>query len=122
MNWTTRVPPERTFGVEEVHVVYFVPNDWPAKGPTIGLEIPECKMQCVTLAPDGTPLVMINEPQNKDIKKWLRGACEMAVEQKAALIISCDTNEQAERAAKKATRLLPKHERASIRRPAAARV
>lgn len=117
-SWTTRVPPERTqpFGVAELHVAYFVPDDWLGAGPVIGLQIPECKMMCVSLAPDGTPLAMINEPQNKNIKKWLRGACEMAAEQKACLILSCDTNEQAERAAKKATRLLPKHERASMER------
>jgi hypothetical protein len=119
MSWTTRVPPERTqpFGVAELHVVYFVPDDWLGAGPVIGLQIPECKMQCVALAPDGTPLVMVNEPQqNKKVKHWLRTACEMVAEQKACLILSCDTNEQAERAAKTATRLLPKHRRAAMER------
>lgn len=117
-NWTTRMPPERTepFGVAELHVVYFLPNDWPGAGPTIGLQIPECKMQCVALAPDGMPLIMLKEPQDKNIKKWLRAACEMAAEQTACLIISCDTNEQATRAAKVATRLLPKHRRAAPER------
>jgi hypothetical protein len=118
-SWTTRVPPERTasFGVAELHVVYFIPDGWLGAGPVVGLEIPECKMQYVMLAPDGTPLAMFNDPQqNKKVKHWLRVACEMAAKKKACLILSCDTNEQAERAAKTAARLLPKHQRASMER------
>jgi hypothetical protein len=117
-NWTTRLPPEQTrpYGVEELHTVYFLPDDWPGKGPTISLLLPECELQCVTAGTDGIPLVMVNRPRNKKIKYWLRIASKMAAEQNTCLIIGCDTSAEAERAAKIATRLLPKHQRAALER------
>ena len=42
--------------------------------------------------------------------------CSMATEQKACLIIGCDTSVQAEHAAKTAARLLPRHRRAVLER------
>ena len=49
-------------------------------------------MQCATMTPDGTPMVMLKElPQNQKVKHWLRTACEFVAGHKACLIISCDT-------------------------------
>lgn len=115
--WTTRLPVEmtRAYGVAELHTVWFLPNNWPGTGPTVRLQIPEGKISSFSLAPNGV-LEMQIHPQIQKMKFALRKACSLAAEQRAALIISTDTNEQAEHAAKKATRLLPRHERAAMER------
>jgi hypothetical protein len=120
-DWTTRVLSEytRPYGVEEVHDVWFVPNGWPGKGPAVSLLVPECELQLVALAPalDGEPLAFINRPQvNKNVKIWLRYACELATTHRACLFVACDTADEAERAAKRATKWLPNHQRAALER------
>jgi hypothetical protein len=118
--WTTRLNPDltRPYGVEEVHNVCFEPKDWPGKGTTIALGIPECEMFYVFLTPDGEPAPpFVNRPQrNRNVKYWLRYVCKTASEEAAFVILSCDTAEQAERAAKKAAGLLPHHHRAALER------
>jgi hypothetical protein len=118
-DWTTRVLPELTspFGVEEVHSIWLTPKGWPGKGPAVLLLIPECEMQVCTLGPDGTPEMSINRPKiNKNVKSWIRAACKTAEDLGAAVSFSCDTAEQADRAAKMASKLLPKHERIALER------
>jgi hypothetical protein len=118
-DWTTRVLPEytRRFGVEEVHDAWFVPKGWPGKGPAISLLVPECESQFVVLTLDGEPLAFINRPRvNKNVKRWLRYACELATDHRACLFVSCDTADEAERAAKRAAKWLPNHQRAALER------
>jgi hypothetical protein len=120
-DWTTRVLPEytRPYGVEGSADVWFVPNGWPGKGPAVSLLVPECELQLVVLAPalDGEPLAFINRPQvNKNVKSWLRYACELATDYRACLFVACDTAEEAERAAKRATKWLPNYQRAALER------
>jgi hypothetical protein len=117
--WTTRVQPEwtRPFGVEEAHNVWFTPKGWTGKGTTLCLLIPQCELQFCEIDCNGDPLVIINRPQiNKNVKSWLRYACSWARDAKYCLIIACDTAEQAARAAKLGTKLLPRHERAALER------
>jgi hypothetical protein len=119
MTWTTRLEPALTaqYQVAELHSVWFTPIGWVGKGSTVSLLIPECEWQFVGLNPDGEPLTFINRPQvNKNVKHWLRYACEIANEMGAALSLLCDTAEQAERGARMAGRLLPKHERIALER------
>ena len=120
-DWTTRILPEytRPYGVEEVHNVWFVPNGWPGKGPAVSLLVPECELQFVTPAPtlDGEPLIIVNRPQvNKNVKSWLRYACRLATTHSASLSVACDTADEAARAAKRAAKWLPNHQRAAIER------
>jgi hypothetical protein len=118
-DWTTRVLPEytRPYGVEEVHDVWFVPNGWPGKGPAISLLVPECELQFIPLASDGELLAFINRPRfNKNVKSWLRYACKLATDHRACLFVACDTADEVERAAKRATKWLPHHQRAALER------
>jgi hypothetical protein len=63
------------------------------------------------------PIVFINRPRaNRNVKCWLRYACKEATDQNVVLMVTCDTAEQAERAAKLAIKLLPDYERAAIER------
>jgi hypothetical protein len=119
--WTTRIAPEHTraFGVEEIHTVCFEPIGWLGKGICVGLGIPECEMHYVypPLTDDGEPLVVVNRPQvNKKVKHWLRYVCKCATADRAIVILSCDTAEQADRAAKMAAKWLPQHRRAALER------
>jgi hypothetical protein len=60
---------------------------------------------------------MINQPQfNRKVKGWIRAACRTATEYRACITFSCDTAEQAKRAARMAGKLLPNHTRAAIER------
>lgn len=116
--WTTRLDPQftRLFGVEELHKVCFEPADWPGQGPCITLEIPECKL-LFAFPTDGEPVAFINQPQrNHDIKRWSRFPCKLATQYRAFLFFSCNTREQAERAAERATRWLRHHRRAALER------
>jgi hypothetical protein len=117
-NWTTRISPDHTrpFGVEEVHNVWFVPIGWPGKGPVISLLIPECELQYVVVAADNMPVTCINRPPNKNVKKWIRHACELATEGRTSLFLACDSAAEAERTAKIAAQLLPHHECAALER------
>jgi hypothetical protein len=117
--WTTRLAPEltRRFCEEEVHNVWFLPKDWPGRGPTVGMLIPECEVQYVRLGADGAPLAFINRPKkNKNIGQWLRRACESAIELGACLSLACDTAAQAEWGAKRAAKYLPGYERVALER------
>jgi hypothetical protein len=120
-DWTTRIDPEltRPFGVEEIHTVWFTPPGWPGKGPVVGLGIPECELQVIWIGADEQPVAMVNRPrQNRNLKGWIRTACNIAEESKAVLTLTCDTPDQAGRAARLAARLLPNYERAPVERMA----
>ena len=120
---TTRVLPDltRPHGVEECHTAWFIPKGWPGKGTAISLLIPECELQVVFIAADGQPIAMVNRPAiNRDVEGWLRTACETARDAGASMSIVGDTVDQVEHAAKIASRLLPRHERAAIERMYAA--
>jgi len=117
--WTSQVPLEftRPFGVEKIHAAMLAPPAWPGRGPVVGLSIPECELQIVLIAASDKPAAIVNRPQvNRNIMRWLRSACDMAIEYDAALVVSADTAEQAERAAKSAGRRLPKYERVALER------
>ena len=119
MTWTTRLRPEltRPFDVEEMHSVWFIPKGWPGNGAVASLLIPECEMHFCMLGPDGAPVTFVNRPKaNKKVKCWVRTVCELANERGAAVSFSCDTAEQAERAARMAVKLLPNHQRAALER------
>lgn len=117
-DWTTRVEPERTrsFGVGELHSVLFAPLGWPGRGPVVGLLIPECEMQFCAPA-NGGPVMMINRPvKNKNVRHWLRAACEMAIDFRACVSLACDTGAEAERWAKRAQKMLPGFYRVPLER------
>jgi hypothetical protein len=118
VGWTTRFDPEITnaWGVPEAHFAYFEPSVWSERRTAVVLLIPECELQFAQIV-DGEPVVMINRPQNnKNIKTWTRNACEIATDQMAFLSFTCDTAEEAERAARRAAKLLPKHKRVALER------
>jgi hypothetical protein len=119
-DWTTRLDPKltRPFGVEELHDVCFVPMGWPGKGPTIGLGIPECETMFTILAKDGTPITEINRPPtNHDVKRWTRMVCKTALGiVDCCVMFNCDTVEQAEQAARRATKWLPGYKRMPLER------
>jgi hypothetical protein len=116
MTWTTRLDPTVTgsYGINAVHGAWFVPRKCPPPPRnTIAFLIPECELQIV--APGVATLV--NRPkQNKNVKQWLKHACREASDRGAILIVACDTPDQVERAARMASKLLPKHERAALER------
>jgi hypothetical protein len=118
MIWTTLLDPALTrshgFG-PEAHGAWFMPRNCPAPPRNvITLLIPECEIQFVV---PGAPNVLVNRPQhNRNVKQWLRYACREARDRGAILILTCDTAEQVERAAKMTSKLLPKHDRAALER------
>jgi hypothetical protein len=117
--WTTRVDPKytRQFGVEELHKVYFEPSGWPGKGTSICFLIPECELQVTFLDKDGELIATVNRPpHNRKLKYWLHYVCELATEQCAFLIFTCDTAEQAQHVAKVIAKRLPQHRRAAVER------
>jgi hypothetical protein len=96
--WTTRLDPEHTrrYGVGELHEVVFEPPGWKGNGTTVVLGIPECELQFAFVA-DERPVVAINRPvRNTNAKHWTRCACDLATQYNAALLLICDTAEQAE--------------------------
>jgi hypothetical protein len=118
-SWTTRVEPEltRPFAVEELHQVFFEPDGWPGRGSVIALLVPECELQTTFVAADGEPIAVINRPaKNKSVRYWLKRACERAAADEAFIFFSCDTEEQASWAARRAAKLLPNHRRMSLER------
>jgi hypothetical protein len=117
-DWTTTVLPEFTapYGVEEVHNIWLTPKGWLGQGPAVSLLIPECEMHLVILATNSEPVAFVNRSQNKNIKGWIRSACKIVKDHGAAISFACDTHEQAEMAAKIASKLLPKHERIALER------
>lgn len=117
--WTTRLPPEiaRQFGVEELHDVCFASRGRPGKGPTVSLGIPDCELQHCLVAGGGTLVTTVHRPTgNLSVKYWIRYACKLATENNTAPLFSCDTVEQAELAAKRASKWLPKHGRMPLER------
>jgi hypothetical protein len=118
-DWTTRVDPTltRSYGVQEQHCAGFEPPGWPGKGNTVLLGIPECEFQVCALDADDEPFVTINQPQqNKNVKFWTKSACEWAAKDNAFLMLSCDTAEQVEVAAKRVAKALPHYRRVALER------
>src|SRR5262249_35200864 len=107
----------RPYGVDEVHSAVFAAGEMTGR-PVVALLIPECEMQLCAIASDGEPVVFINRPPtNKDAKRWLRAACEQAIELGATFTLSCDTAEQAAYWAGHAAKLLPpRYERIALER------
>ena len=100
-----------------MHNVWFIPKEWPGKGPVASLLIPECEMHLCMPGPAGAPVTFVNRPKaNKKVESWVRTVCELANERGAAVSFSCDTKEQAEMAASMASPLLPNHQRVALER------
>ena len=60
---------------------------------------------------------VVNRPStNLNLRYWLRYACEKARAERAFVILTCDTAEQAAHAAKLAAKWLPRHQRAAPER------
>jgi hypothetical protein len=119
MNWTTRMLPEltRRNGIEELHKVYFAPQGYSGKGACVTLGIPECELIFTDLGPDGRPFAVVNRPKvNRDVRRWTRAACELAVRRQVLVSFGCDTAAQAETAAKRAARMLPNFQRIALER------
>jgi len=122
-DWTTRVQPDLTlqYGVEELHSAVFTPKGWPGHGTTVSLQIPECELLVFFIEDTGEPAAIVNRPTiNRNVKVWVRTACELARDAGASVSFSCDTVDQVEHAAKMANRLLPNYERAALERMYAA--
>jgi hypothetical protein len=123
--WTTRLEPEleRKLGqrygyTQPIHNAWFEPPTWSKHRTVISLGIPECEFQFVSLANNGVPIVCINRrPLNdRNIKKWIRAACEIAVEHKAWISLGCDTAKQVKVAARRIAKLLPQYRRVALER------
>jgi hypothetical protein len=100
-----------------MHTVFFVPPGWKGKGNSISMGIPECELHCALRKSDGTISVMVNQPQhNFNVDRWMRSACDMAIDYGAAIAFHCNTASQAIRAAKKAKRWLHGYERVALER------
>jgi hypothetical protein len=59
-------------------------------------------------------------PTNRNIKLWLRTACEVAAEAQAWINLACDTAEQVEINARRVAKLLLKYRRVALERASAA--
>ena len=120
MTWTTLLDPEvtRTFvDSDELHGAWFVPKDWPGKGPSVVMEIPECILHASFPQPNGGPVVMVNRPgPNVSVRGLIRSACERAREVHACIGFMCNTGAQAEGAATIAGNTLPDYERVALER------
>lgn len=116
-NWTTLLDPAITRAGDyrkELHMAFFAPSNWPGKGTTVNLLIPECELQIV-MSPD-LPL-LVNQPQlNQSVKHWLRCACDVAANNSAMLMVSCDTAEQVEIACRRIAKRLPSFRRTAMER------
>jgi hypothetical protein len=117
VTWTTRIDPEAAASCgfnEAAHAAWFTPCKMPPPRNVIAILIPECEIQ-FALPGRG---IMVNRPQaNRNVKQWLRYACQEATDLNEILILTCDTAEQVERAAKLASKCLPKNfERAALER------
>lgn len=118
MTWTTRIDPEVTAPYEfsEGHAAWFAPRKMPPlERNVVSFLIPECEIQVVI---PNRGITVVNRPQaNRNVKCWLRYACQEASDLNAVLILACDTAEQVERAVKMAAKYLPKtYERAALER------
>jgi len=61
MTWTTLLDPEVTRAFvdsEQLHGAWFVPKDWPGKGPSVVMEIPECILHASFPQPSGVPVAL----------------------------------------------------------------
>ena len=120
MTWTTLLDPEvtRTFvDSDELHGAWFVPKDWPGKGPSVVMEIPECILHASFPQPSGVPVVMVNRPgPNVNVRGLIRSACKRAREVHACIGFMCNTAAQAEGAATIAGNTLPGYERVALER------
>jgi hypothetical protein len=123
-NWTTRLDPgiTRQYGVEEIHGAFFEPPGWLGKGATISLGLPECEVQVALPDPQDENSALVGwlnrGGPNQNVKHWISKACQQAAKIKggAALIVSCDTAEQIEIAARRVAKLLPQYSRMSVER------
>ena len=122
MSWTTKLSDVAVdvldrYGVEELHVAYFTPVNYPGVGPVVSLGLPECELAVCFLDGNGEPLTIVNRPKvNRDVKGWIRIACKTAIEYGAVVSFNCDTLEQLEHAVRLAQRRLPGYERAALER------
>ena len=120
MTWTTLLDPEVTRAFvdsEQLHGAWFVPKDWPGKGPSVVMEIPECILHASFPRPKGGPVVMINRPgPNVSVRRLIRSACERAREVHACIGFMCNTAAQAEGAATIAGNTLWDYERVALER------
>ena len=119
--WTTLIPDDivKSYGHSgEIHNVFFVPEGW-SDGPVVSMLIPECETRYYVIRESG-PFITVDrtyQPTTKeDIWRWLQLFCKNAVKEKAAVIFSCDTHQQAEAAAIIATVFLTTHERVALER------
>jgi hypothetical protein len=116
--WTTRLAPEltRQYGCEEIHNACFEPPTWSKQRAVVSLGVPECEMHfCIMV--NGVPVVQVNRPTtNRNVKSWLRTACQIAAEAQAWISLSCDTAEQAEINARRIAKHLPKYRRVALER------
>jgi hypothetical protein len=114
--WTTQLDPEVTasYGISAVHGAWFIPRGkCPLPRNVVTILIPECETQHIF----PNVCTLVNRPQvNRNVKRWLKHACREASDRNAVLIVACDSAEQAQSAARMASRFLPKHQRAALER------
>jgi hypothetical protein len=118
--WATRMDPDWTqqYGVNEIHTVCFAPPSWPGNGgPCVFLGIPECELSFCFPDPDKQITAVMNRPiKNRNVKYWMRFACERANASAAFLMLNCDTAEQADTCVKQVEKLLPHYQRIALER------
>ena len=80
----------------------------------MSLLIPWC---AVEMYRPGRAPILIHDPENRDIGRWLEWVCHRAWRARAAIIFSCSTAKEAEVIADAATSMLPPDfERVAIER------
>jgi hypothetical protein len=114
MDWTTKLErarwlDEHTNYFAEIHTAWFSPKGWPGIGKVVSLGIPECELHRCLVWDREHPVMVVNQPEaNRDVGYWLKVACDYAVEDKAPLILNCDTIQQLADAVVLAEKLLPR--------------
>jgi hypothetical protein len=115
--WTTREGPA-------LHIAWFKLKEGRAGRGSVNiqLDIPECAMCFGVRGDDGEVLYLDicrsirSEPADDyDVNAWVHYACEKARQDGVSVDFSCHTHEEAERVAGLATRLLPDHERVTLK-------
>jgi hypothetical protein len=119
LQWTTEMPVlqwlrEQCGFPGDLHLAWFIPNDWPGKGKVVDLGLPECEMHwCAVYDPDPDKIVMaVNCPVlNRDIEYWIKPARQQAKRDRAPLMLSCDTAQQVDDAVRIAEKYVPRNHR-----------
>jgi hypothetical protein len=116
MTWTTRLPDEyaRRFGLEAHHVVAFEPDGWCGTGDAVALWLPDLNLfHFVNRGSDRFQVRPYAAHEGEDAWSITHEICVFAAENDLFLVIHCDDEVTARKAAAQAAKLLPRHRRST---------